>query len=141
MARVEKIISDAALEEELGAYNPLIPEAGELSLTVFLELTSEAELREWLPKLVGIERSFVLRIGAGAGATEVRSLVDEAHAAQLTREEVTAAVHYVRLTLDEDQQRRFRTEPVVLATDHPAYLHECLLSEETKASILADWQG
>src|SRR5665213_2324516 len=59
MARAEKMMSDAALEEELRAYNPLIPEVGELSLTVFLELTSQEQLHEWLPKLINIERSFV----------------------------------------------------------------------------------
>ncbi len=65
MARVEKLISDEAIEGELRAYNPLIPEPGELACTLFIELTSEVALREWLPRLVGIERSVELRIGTG----------------------------------------------------------------------------
>ena len=56
MARVEKLISDEAIEGELRAYNPLIPEPGSLSATLFIELVDEAQLREWLPRLVGIER-------------------------------------------------------------------------------------
>ncbi len=59
MARVEKIISDEGIEAELRAYNPLIPEPGHLSTTMFIELTSEEQLRDWLPKLVGIERGWL----------------------------------------------------------------------------------
>ena len=139
MARAEKMMSDEALEEELRAYNPLIPEVGELSLTVFLELTSQEQLHEWLPKLVGIERSFVLRIGEGPNRIEFACEVDESHASQLTREEITASVHYVRFRMDLSQQLRFASESVVLATDHPAYQHECQLSSATKDSLIADW--
>ena len=53
MARVEKIISDEAIQVELDIYNRLLPRLGELSATLFIELTTDAELREWLPKLVG----------------------------------------------------------------------------------------
>jgi hypothetical protein len=140
MARAEKMMTDAAIDEQLVAYNPLIPDKGELSLTVFLELTSELELREWLPKLVGIETSFVLRIGEEPAVTLIRCEVDAAHASQLTREETTAAVHYVRFTLTAEAQERFTTEPVWLVTDHPSYQHECRLSEATKASLRSDWR-
>src|SRR5579884_1166174 len=51
MARAERMLTDEAIQNELDAYNPLIPDPGELSATLFLELTSDAELREWLPKL------------------------------------------------------------------------------------------
>src|SRR3712207_4698094 len=54
MARAEKMLSDEAIETELDIYNPLIPSAGELSATLFIELTSKDDLMEWLPKLVGI---------------------------------------------------------------------------------------
>ncbi len=139
MARAEKIMSDAALEEELRAYNPLIPEPGELSLTVFLELTSQEQLHDWLPKLVGIERSFVLRIGEGPDRIELACEVDADHASQLTRDEITASVHYVRFRLSLSERQRFASEPVVLATNHPAYQHECQLSPATKQSLIADW--
>lgn len=55
MARVEKLSTDAQILGELKVYNPLIPDPGELSATLFIELTDEASLREWLPKLVGID--------------------------------------------------------------------------------------
>ncbi|MBV8985868.1 MAG: DUF3501 family protein, partial [Acidimicrobiia bacterium] len=63
MARAEKMLRDEQILEELEVYNPLIPDAGELSATMFIELTSKPELEEWLPKLVGVERSVQLRLG------------------------------------------------------------------------------
>src|SRR6202041_2330986 len=65
MARVEKLATDEQILDELKVYNPLIPDPGQLSATLFLELTDEASLREWLPKLVGIEGYLLLRFGPG----------------------------------------------------------------------------
>nr|WP_249419687.1 DUF3501 family protein [Rhabdothermincola salaria] len=139
MARVEKIISDTGIEGELRAYNPLIPDPGHLSATMFIELTTEAELREWLPKLVGVERSVELRIGPDAEA--IPCLLDPAHEAQLTRDEITASVHYVGWELDPSQIEAFTAGPVVLAVTHPEYHHELELSEVTRAELLADLRG
>ena len=57
MARVEKLATDAEIQGELDIYNPMIPERGQLCATMFIELTSDAQVHEWLPKLAGIERS------------------------------------------------------------------------------------
>ncbi len=46
IARVEKITTDAGIQDELDAYNPLIPDAGQLCATLFVELTSEEAIRE-----------------------------------------------------------------------------------------------
>ena len=62
MARAEKIISDEAIQVELDIYNRLLPGKGELSATLFIELTSDDALREWLPRLVGIERQLGVSI-------------------------------------------------------------------------------
>ena len=53
MLRAERVISEEGVLDELRAYNPLIPEPGQLCATIFIELTSDAAMREWLPKLVG----------------------------------------------------------------------------------------
>ena len=136
MARVEKIISDEGIEAELRAYNPLIPEPGHLSATMFIELTSEEQLREWLPKLVGIETQLALRVGPDGES--VRCIVDSEHERQLTRQETTASVHYVGWSLTGAQVDAFAAGPVVLATTHPAYQHEVELGSETRAELLAD---
>ena len=139
MARAERILSDAAIQAELDAYNPLIPEPGELSATLFIELTGKDALQEWLPRLVGVERAVVLRVGEGGD--EVRSAPEAAHAAQLTREEVTPAVHYVRFRLGPERIDAFAAGPVRLAVEHAAYRHETVLSDRTRRSLLADLRG
>ena len=136
MARAERLISDEQIRTELDVYNPLIPDEGTLTATLFIELTSKLSLMDWLPRLVGIERAVQVRIGDET----VPSTVDEAHAEQLTREAVTASVHYVRFELTPEQVARFRDEPVVVAVDHPEYGHETLLSDEARASLAQDLQ-
>lgn len=140
MARVEKIISDDGIRAELEAYNPLIPEPSHLSATMFIELTSDDELREWLPKLVGIEREVELRLGPD-GADAVRCTIDPGHESQLTRDEITASVHYVGWELTEAQIASVAEGPVVLATTHPEYRHEVRLGADTCAELLADLHG
>jgi hypothetical protein len=134
MARAEKLLTDEAIETELRIYNPLIPEPGSLSATLFVELTNDEELRTWLPQLVGIEVSPYLRVGDEV----VRCTVDPEHAEQLTRDDITASVHYVGFTLDADQIERFAAGPVLLGLDHENYAHEVELGAETVAELLAD---
>ena len=138
MARVERLMTDEAIEIELRTYNPLIPEPGELSLTMFLELTSDAELREWLPKLVGIERSLELRIGSGDDLVSVAAEPEAAHASQLTREETTASVHYLGFRLTEAQIDALAGGRAEVAITHPAYEHASVLAPETIDELLAD---
>lgn len=141
MARVERLATDEAIEGELEIYNPLIPEPGRLAATLFVELTTDTELREWLPKLVGIERAVLVRMGQGEEATDVRCLPNPEHEAMLTREEITASVHYVHFELSPSQVETFATGPVRLVVDHHEYHHETVLSDETVAELLADLKG
>jgi hypothetical protein len=138
MARVERLITDEAIEQELSVYNPLIPEPGSLAATLFIELTDKAALEEWLPKLVGIETKVALQIGDGDGVETVRCEVDPEHESRLTREEITASVHYVHFTLDPGQVERFERGPVSLVVTHPAYEHVVRLSDETRAELAGD---
>jgi hypothetical protein len=137
MVRAERILSDEGVQGELDVYNPLIPAPGELSATLFIELTDEAALREWLPRLVGIERAARLRIRQPNGAVaEVPGVPEEAHEQTLTREDVTASVHYLRFEVGDPEA--FASGEVELAVEHPAYQARAVLSEETKRELLAD---
>jgi hypothetical protein len=140
MARVEKLVSDAAIETELRIYNPLIPEPGQLCATLFIELTSKDALMEWLPKLVDIERSVNLRLSDGDHGDVIPAVVDEDHERQLTRDEITASVHYVRWELTPGQVERFVAGPVAMVVDHPAYPTETVLGDETLAELRHDLQ-
>src|SRR3954471_4948193 len=134
MARAERMLTDEAIQTELDVYNPLIPESGRLCATLFLELTSQAELEEWLPTLVGVERSVVLRIGDDV----VRARPEHAHEEQLTRDDVTASVHYIWFDLSPAQVAAMAEQPLMLAIDHPAYTHATPLAAETVAELVAD---
>jgi hypothetical protein len=135
MARVEKLITDDAIQVELDTYNPMIPEPGQLCATLFLELTDDDQMREWLPKLVGIEQSILIVLPNG---DRVRSITEEQHADQLTREHVTAAVHYIRFELTTDQVHQFDVGPVAIEIDHPDYLEAVELTDVTRTELLTD---
>lgn len=134
MARVERIVTDDGIQEELDAYNPLVPERGQLRATLFVELTSDEQLREWLPKLVAIEQHIGLRLASGR---VVHASVDPGHAAQLTRDAVTAAVHYIGWELTDEQIAAFG-DGAALFCDHPQYRHEAPLSESVIAELRSD---
>jgi hypothetical protein len=141
MARAERILTDEGIETELRIYNPLIPEPAHLAATMFIELTSDEQLREWLPKLVGVESRVAFRLGEGADATEVRCIVDPDHEKQLTRDEVTASVHYVHFAFSAEGVDRFERGPVTLLVDHPEYRHEVLLPDATRRELTNDLRG
>jgi hypothetical protein len=143
MARAERMMTDEQIQGELDIYNALLPTESELSATMFIELTTEEELREWLPKLVGVERSVELRIGGGASGSDsdvdiARAVPEAAHEEALTRPSMTASVHYVRFALTADQMARFSAGPVALAVSHPEYRHETVLNDETRRELLGD---
>lgn len=136
MARAEKISSDAGIQTELDIYNPLVPEAGELCATMFIELTSDAQLREWLPKLVGIERTVALRTSDGR---LLRPQLEAQHESQLTREHTTSCVHYLQWHLgDADVAALLGATAVELVVEHANYTHATTLSAETTTELGRD---
>lgn len=144
MARAEKLTTDAQIQHELDVYNRLLPAPGELSATLFVELTSEEELRTWLPRLVGIERSVVLEIGEGVGRHMVRSMPEQEHESHLTRQAVTSAVHYVRFPCIPGEVAAFATGPVRLVVDHREYPDGrpgVVLSDATRVELSLDLAG
>jgi hypothetical protein len=109
-----------------------------VAATLFIELTSKEELEAWLPKLVGIERSVELRIGEPGNEEIVRARPDAEHERQLTRETITASVHYVHFDLSPAQVQTFATEPVRVAIAHPNYAYVAELGETSRQSLLLD---
>ena len=140
MARAERLVTDDEILHELEVYNPLIPAPGELSMTLFVELTSEAQLREWLPKLVGIERDVVLRIGEGDEARDCPSRgrrCSRRHSSRGTRRRrrCTTCGSGSR----DEQRRSFVSQHVEIGVEHPNYRHHTELPVKTKVSLAEDW--
>lgn len=141
MARAEKMLRDEQIETELAIYNPMIPEKGELKATLFLELTSKDQLQEWLPALVGIEKSVYLEVGTGSNSRQIKSRPESEHESQLTREDVTASVHYIQWILEDELQTRMVDEKVFLGIDHPRYKARVELTKTSVESLISDWRS
>jgi hypothetical protein len=135
MMRAEKVVRDEQILEELHAYNPLIPEAGQLSATLFIELTTPEQMLEWLPKLVNIESSIVFKLSDGSTVT---AITEEGHAETLTRDNVTAAVHYIRFEFTPQQVEAFASGDVEILCVHPAYIEVANLPQFVIDELLTD---
>lgn len=135
MVRVEKTMTDEGVLEELAAYNPLIPGPGQLCATLFVELTSEEQVREWLPKLAGLENSIALELSDGS---LVPGRIDAAHAAGLTRPDVTAAVHYLVFDFADAQVAAFKEGPVTLRCTLANYPFAAVLTDQARTELLTD---
>ena len=135
MMRAEKVVRDEQILEELHAYNPLIPEAGQLSATLFIELTTPEQMLEWLPKLVNIESSIGIRLSDGS---TIMSITEEGHAETLTRDNVTAAVHYIRFEFTPQQVEAFASGEVQILCVHPAYVEVAILPQFVSDELLTD---
>ena len=135
MARVEKLMTDDDIQNEIDTYNPLIPEPAQLCATLFIELTSDGSMREWLPRLIGIEHHVVIRLADG---TEVRSYPEAQHARQLTRAHITSAVHYLQFAFEPTQIDALASGAATLVVDHPDYLEVSELTAATVAELLRD---
>jgi hypothetical protein len=135
MARAERMLSDEQIAHEVDTYNQIIPDAGELSGTLLLELTSEVALREWLPRLVGVE--YHVRIVLPDGS-DVRGIPSEDDESRLTRADTTAAVHFLKFPFTRSEIDMFASGPVHVVVDHPDYDQDVVLTEEQHEALLGD---
>lgn len=136
MLRAERIFEGAAIQEELDAYNPLIPDGRNLKATFMLEYTDDDERRRALEKLIGIEDRVWIRV---AGHDAVYAIADE----DLERENAdkTSAVHFLRFEFTA-QMTAAAKEGAALASgiDLPAY--QCTLDplpDNLRASLVSDF--
>jgi len=136
MARAERMLTDDAIAHEVATYNELIPGPGELSGTLFIELVDDARLRNWLPRLVGIE--FAVRFELADGSRVGAVPQDEE---RLTREDITSTVHYLKFLFTSEQQATFANGPARLVLDHPEYSAAVDLSDEQRAELAGDFSG
>jgi hypothetical protein len=119
MLRIERIFEASGIQEELDAYNPLIPDGSNWKATFMMEYPDEEERRVQLKKLLGIERHVWAQVADFARITPV---ADE----DLEREdeEKTASVHFLRFELTPEMAEAVKNgAPVSMGIDHPAYTH------------------
>ena len=135
MARAERMLRDEQIAHEIETYNQLIPDDDELSATLMIELTSEPALREWLPRLVGIQEHIAIVLPDGRSVFGELSEEDEL---RLTRDDITAAVHFLKFRFAPADIEMFASGPVHIVVNHPEYDQDVLLTPEQHAQLLSD---
>ena len=136
MLRIERIFESAAIEEELAAYNPLIPDGDNLKATFMLEYEDVDERREALAQMGGIEDRVWVQIGDRA---RVFAVADED--LDRTSESKTSAVHFLRFQFEPYMIAGARAgEPMSFGIDHQSYQHEVNpVAEQTQSALVADF--
>ncbi|HYV60605.1 MAG TPA: DUF3501 family protein [Acidimicrobiia bacterium] len=133
MARIERMLSDEQIQQEIETYNELIPAPHELSGTLFVEIDNKELLYQWLPKLVGIQRAVSIWLHDG---TLIPSIPEDEE--RLTREETTTTVHYLKFRFSAEQIDAFGAGPVRIVVDHPSYDAVVELTDEQRTELLGD---
>jgi hypothetical protein len=135
MLRVERIFEEAGIQEELDAYNPLIPDGRTFKATMMIEYEDVNERRAALARLKGIEDRAWVRV---EGCPPAFAIADE----DLEREtdEKTSAVHFVRFELTREMAEALKYGVgLSVGVDHPHYNAKVdPLPTEVRSALLAD---
>lgn len=135
MLRVEKTYTEEGIQDELEAYNPLIPDGTNFKATMLIEYANEADRKIALSKLIGVEDQIFIEV---EGQTRVYAIADE----DLDRSTATktSAVHFLRFELSADMIKALKAgAQIKVGCDHKEYpMHIDQLQSETLASLLTD---
>ncbi len=134
MLRIERIFETEAIEDELAAYNPLIPDGSNLKATFMIEIPDAEERRRELKRLAGIEDRLYLRVDE---MDPVYAIADE----DMDRktDEKTSAVHFVRFEVGAETVAPLKHgAPLHFGCDHPEYRHEITLNDGQRLALVAD---
>lgn len=136
MLRIERIFEREAIEEELSAYNPLIPDGQNLKATMMIEFDEVSERREALVRLKGVEDRIWMQVGE---MDRVFAIADE----DLDRanDEKTSAVHFLRFEFTPEMCAAAHDGAAISAgVDHPEYQKSVSpLPAETASALVADF--
>ena len=134
MLRVERIFEEQGIQEELEAYNPLVPDGRNLKATLMVEYPNPDERRRKLEELIGIEDKAWVQV---KGHERVWAIADE----DLDREteEKTSSVHFLRFDLSEDMARALKKgASLAMGIDHPRYVATVEVGPAVRDSLVKD---
>ena len=116
MLRVERIFEEDGIQQELDAYNPLVPDGSNWKATMLIEYPDAEERRRMLARLKGIERRVWVQV---EGCGRVYAIADED--LERENEEKTSSVHFLRFELDGGMRTRLKQGAgLAMGIDHPA---------------------
>jgi uncharacterized protein DUF3501 len=135
MLRVERIFESAGVQDELDAYNPLIPDGNNWKATMLIEYSDPEARRAALGKLIGVEDRCWIQVN---GMERVFAIADED--LERANDEKTSAVHFLRFELSPAMAEAVKGgAPLSVGVDHEHYRHSVSpLPPAVKDSLSAD---
>ena len=135
MLRIERIFEAAAIEEELAAYNPLIPDGNNWKATFMIEFSDEAERRVALAKMRGVEDTIWMQV---EGHDKVTPFANEDM--ERTNDDKTSAVHFLRFELNQEMIASLKSGANLSAgISHNEYHHVVgVVPDEVRKLLLED---
>ena len=141
LAQVQEMLyiekgGDEQLQDELSAYNPLIPNGKELTATLMFEIDNPISRSAFLGKVGGIEETVYMKINGEKIKAAPEEDVDRTSA-----EGKASSVQFIHFNFTDDQIKKFQSNnsEIELGIDHKEYSHSTKLSEENIASLSADF--
>lgn len=126
---------EAQIDDELNAYNPLIPQKGELVATVMFEIADPEQRARILRQLTNVEETAFLDVGGERLKASFETDVD-----RTAEDGKTSSVHFLRFKLNAAQVSKFRDAgvPVMLGFTHTNYGHIAMVQGATRDELVKD---
>ncbi len=134
MLRIERIYEAKGIQEELDVYNPLIPDGSNWKATFMVEYADEAERRQALAQLVGVEDKVWMQVD---GYPRVHPIANED--LERSTDDKTASVHFMRFELTPEMVAAAKSGArLVAGVDHPACQASREVPENVRVALVKD---
>lgn len=134
MLRIEKVFEAEGIEEELEAYNPMVPDGCNWKATYMIEYTDVDIRAAQLEKMIGIEDLVWVQVD---GFDKVWAISDED--LERTNDSKTSSVHFMRFELSKDMINGLKNgNKLSMGVEHSVYTHSIELPEESRNSLIND---
>jgi hypothetical protein len=123
------------IEDELSAYNPLVPQGNELVSTIMIEIEDPIQRTKNLAVLGHFEHHLLMRFGP-----HIIHGVPEEDMERTTETGKTSSVHFIHWPFTPDMISTFKSPgcDVILECTHPRYAHKALVPEEVRSALMGD---
>jgi hypothetical protein len=135
MLRIEKTFEESGIQDELEAYNPLIPDGRNFKATMLIEYEDIEERRVALSRMKGIEDRVWVQV---EGCAKVFAIADED--LERENEQKTSSVHFLRFELTKEMVEALKYGVALsIGVDHPAYRASLEpVAPATRAALVKD---
>lgn len=134
MLRIEKVFEADGINDELEAYNPLVPNGRNFKATFMVEYPDPEIRAEQLQKLVGVEDLLWMQIGS---TDKVWAIADED--LERSTESKTSAVHFVRFEINDAMAESLKNgSEWHIGVKHPVYSYDVKVEGKIRENLIND---